>query len=164
MMGATLTHVLRGGLPEDSDSWALCEEGTSRSDTEALGMIVQLEAVEYRGLEAGMSLVVFEEKTAIATGVAVCWRGAVGDWKRRPSGEQTGIRWLYRPAFGMERESIGVCSIGVCTLSHHLWWLLKTVIFPMPKAERKKWVEGLWGETQLQGIRNSIVDHSCALN
>lgn len=28
-------------------------------------MIVQLEAVEYRGLEAGMSLVVFEEKTAI---------------------------------------------------------------------------------------------------
>ena len=35
-------------------------------------MIVQLEAMEYRGLEAGMSLVVFEEKTASATGV---WRG-----------------------------------------------------------------------------------------
>ena len=41
-------------------------------------MIVQLEAVEYRGLEAGMSLVVVEEKTAIATGVAVCWRGGGG--------------------------------------------------------------------------------------
>ena len=55
-------------------------------------MFVQLEAVEFRGLEAGMSLVVFEEKTASATGVAVCWRGPVGDWKGRPSGEQTGIR------------------------------------------------------------------------
>lgn len=50
-------------------------------------MIVQLEVVEYRDLEAGMSLVIFEERTARATGAGVCWEGEVGDWKRRPGGE-----------------------------------------------------------------------------
>lgn len=46
-------------------------------------MIVQLEAMEYRGL-IGMSLVVFEERLPARLGV---WRGEVGDWKRKPSGE-----------------------------------------------------------------------------
>lgn len=38
-------------------------------------MIVQLEVVEYRDLEAGMSLVVFEEKTARAIGAGCVVRG-----------------------------------------------------------------------------------------
>lgn len=69
-------------------------------------MIVQLEAMEYRGLEAGMSLVVFEEKTASALECG----GEVGDEEEAKWGKQTGTRLLYRPAFWIERESTGVCT------------------------------------------------------
>lgn len=45
---------------------------------ETLRTSVQLEVMKYEGLEAGTSLVVFEENTTSMAGVGGCWGRGIG--------------------------------------------------------------------------------------